>query len=113
MSGGHRYWLQHAAVAPPTHPVGPTPRRCRRNRYDLAGGTDTTAAVGNRRSAGAEGDITIGVAWNNFNERWANADKPAIQAVLEEAGAAHRDRFCSSAEQQLAGMENLIAERTP
>ena len=62
--------------------------------------------------AAAEGDITIGVAWNNFNEpRWANADKPAIQAVLEEAGAAYIESDAgSSAEQQLADVENLISQ---
>ncbi len=79
-----------------------------------AGGTDTTAAGGSdtTAAAGAEGDITVGVAWNNFNEpRWANADKPAIQAVLEEAGAAYLETDAgSSAEQQLADVENLISQ---
>jgi D-xylose transport system substrate-binding protein len=79
-----------------------------------AGGTDTTAAGGTdtTAAAAAEGDITIGVAWNNFNEpRWANADKPAIQAVLEEAGAAYIESDAgSSAEQQLADVENLISQ---
>ena len=86
MSGSHRYWLQRAAAAPPTPrlPVGPTPllpEELIRPRQE--------EPIPPRRQL-AEGDITIGVAWNNFNEpRWANADKPAIQAVLEEAGAAY------------------------
>ena len=79
-----------------------------------AGGSDTTAAGGSGTTAagGAEGDITIGVAWNNFNEpRWANADKPAIQAVLEEAGATYIEADAgSSAEQQLTDVENLISQ---
>jgi D-xylose transport system substrate-binding protein len=79
-----------------------------------AGGADTTAAGGadTTAAAGAEGDITIGVAWNNFNEpRWANADKPAIQAVLEEAGATYIEADAgSSAEQQLTDVENLISQ---
>ncbi len=79
-----------------------------------AGGSDTTAAGGSdtTAAAGAEGDITVGVAWNNFNEpRWANADKPAIQAVLEEAGATYIETDAgSSAEQQLADVENLISQ---
>ena len=79
-----------------------------------AGGSDTTAAggAGTTAAGGAEGDITIGVAWNNFNEpRWANADKPAIQAVLEEAGATYIEADAgSSAEQQLTDVENLISQ---
>ncbi|HEX2153816.1 MAG TPA: substrate-binding domain-containing protein [Acidimicrobiia bacterium] len=61
---------------------------------------------------GGEGDLTVGVSWNNYNEeRWARWDEPAIQAALDEAGAAYISSDAgSSAEQQLADVENLIAQ---
>ena len=70
-----------------------------------AGGTDTTAA-------GGDEELIVGVSWNNYNEpRWANADEPAIQAALEAAGAEYISTDAgSSAEQQLADVENLIAQ---
>jgi D-xylose transport system substrate-binding protein len=60
----------------------------------------------------ASGDITVGVSWNNYNEeRWAKSDEPAIQAALEEAGASYISSDAgSSAEQQLADVENLISQ---
>ena len=59
----------------------------------------------------AEG-LTIGVSWNNYNEeRWAKSDEPAIQAALTAAGATYISADAgSSAEQQLADIENLIAQ---
>ena len=56
--------------------------------------------------------LTIGVSWNNYNEeRWANQDEPAIQGALEAAGATYISTDAgSSAEQQLADVENLIAQ---
>jgi D-xylose transport system substrate-binding protein len=73
---------------------------------------DTTGAAGGTGGDGGGEGITIGVSWNNFNEpRWANADEPAIQAVLEEAGAEYISTDAgSSAEQQLADVEQLIAD---
>jgi D-xylose transport system substrate-binding protein len=57
-------------------------------------------------------DLTIGVSWNNYNEeRWAKSDEPAIQAALEESGASYISTDAgSSAEQQLADVENLISQ---
>ena len=47
--------------------------------------TGTTAAP--VEPGGTEGDITVGVSWNNYNEeRWARWDEPAIRAAIEEVG---------------------------
>jgi D-xylose transport system substrate-binding protein len=72
---------------------------------DEEGGTETTAAAGGE-------DLTIGVSWNNYNEeRWAKFDEPAIKAALDEAGATYISTDAgSSAEQQLADVENLISQ---
>ncbi len=68
------------------------------------GGTDTTA--------GGDGDFTVGVSWNNYNEeRWAKSDEPAIKAALDAAGVAYVSTDAgSSAEQQLADVEQLISQ---
>lgn len=57
-------------------------------------------------------DITVGVSWNNFQEeRWGKFDAPAIRAAVEDAGATYIDAdAASSAEQQLADVENLISQ---
>ncbi|HSJ34898.1 MAG TPA: substrate-binding domain-containing protein [Acidimicrobiia bacterium] len=77
------------------------------------GGTDTTAG-GTETTAGGGGDdeIIVGVSWNNYNEeRWARWDEPAIRAALDEAGATYISSDAgSSAEQQLADVENLISQ---
>ena len=67
--------------------------------------TETTAA-------GGEDTITIGVSWNNYNEeRWARWDEPAIKDALDAAGATYISTDAgSSAEQQLADVENLISQ---
>ena len=75
--------------------------------------TDTTGEAGGTAGTGGDGDgLTVGVSWNNFNEpRWAAFDKPAIQAVLEAAGAEYISTDAgSSAEQQLTDVENLISQ---
>ncbi len=58
------------------------------------------------------GDITVGVSWNNYNEeRWAKWDEPAIKEALEAGGATYISSDAgSSAEQQLADVENLISQ---
>ncbi len=68
--------------------------------------TDTTAA------AGGDDEIIVGVSWNNYNEeRWARWDEPAIQAALDAAGASYISSDAgSSAEQQIADVENLISQ---
>lgn len=78
---------------------------------DTTEGTTDTTAIPTEPGNG-EGDLTIGVSWNNYNEeRWARWDEPAIQAALEEAGAEYINTDAgSSAEQQLADVENLIAQ---
>ncbi len=76
--------------------------------------TDTTggaAGTGTDGTGGGDG-LVVGVSWNNYNEeRWAKADEPAIQAALEEAGAEYISTDAgSSPEQQLADVEQLIAD---
>jgi D-xylose transport system substrate-binding protein len=85
-------------VTPPRTP-GRTPAR-------------TPARTRRRRWRGQRRGLTIGVSWNNYNEeRWAKSDEPAIQAALEEAGATYISTDAgSSAEQQLADVENLISQ---
>jgi D-xylose transport system substrate-binding protein len=60
----------------------------------------------------AAGDLVVGVSWNNFNEpRWAAFDEPAIKAALTAAGAQYISTDAgSSAEQQLADVDNLISQ---
>jgi D-xylose transport system substrate-binding protein len=73
---------------------------------------ETTATETTAGGDGAGGDLVVGVSWNNYNEeRWAKSDEPAIQAALDEAGASYISTDAgSSAEQQLADVENLISQ---
>ena len=76
---------------------------------DDNGGGGSTGGGG----ASGGGDVTVGVSWNNFNEeRWAKFDEPAIQQALEDCGGAKyiSTDAGSSAEQQLADVENLISQ---
>lgn len=63
-------------------------------------------------TASAQDELVVGVSWNNFNEpRWAAFDEPAIKAALEAAGAQYISTDAgSSAEQQLADVDNLISQ---
>jgi D-xylose transport system substrate-binding protein len=72
--------------------------------------TTPGAAPGGSTAAG--GDCTVGMSWNNYQEeRWAKADEPAIKGALEAAGASYISADAgSSAEQQLADVENLISQ---
>jgi D-xylose transport system substrate-binding protein len=80
------------------------------------GGADAPApdadADGGDVDAAPDGDLVIGVSWNNFQEeRWAKSDEPAIQRALDEAGASYISTDAgSSTEQQLQDVENLIAQ---
>jgi D-xylose transport system substrate-binding protein len=67
---------------------------------------------GGGTTGGGGGELTVGVSWNNYNEeRWALWDEPAIQEALDAAGARYISADAgSSAEQQLADVENLIAQ---
>ena len=76
---------------------------------DDNGGGGSTGATG----ASGGGNVTVGVSWNNFNEeRWAKFDEPAIQEALQACGGAKyiSTDAGSSAEQQLADVENLISQ---
>ncbi len=74
-------------------------------------GTTTSAAAAGETETETEG-LIVGVSWNNYNEeRWAKSDEPAIIAALDAAGATYISTDAgSSAEQQLADIENLIAQ---
>ena len=78
------------------------------------GGTDETTAA--TEAAGGDGggddELIVGVSWNNYNEeRWAKSDEPAIKAALEAGGATYINTDAgSSAEQQLADVEQLISQ---
>jgi D-xylose transport system substrate-binding protein len=73
--------------------------------------TDTTEEMTDT-TGGGDDELIVGVSWNNYNEeRWALWDEPAIQAALDEGGAQYINSDAgSSAEQQLADVENLIAQ---
>lgn len=60
----------------------------------------------------ADEGLVVGVSWNNYNEeRWAKSDEPAIQVALDAAGAEYISSDAgSSAEQQIADVENLISQ---
>ena len=77
-------------------------RRRRRGRNDGERAAEPTGG----------GNLTVGVSWNNFNEeRWAKFDEPAIQEALQTCGAKYISTDAgSSAEQQLADVENLISQ---
>jgi len=77
--------------------------------------TTTAAAAGGDETTTTEAmsdALVVGVSWNNYNEeRWARADEPAIQAALSAAGAEYISADAgSSAEQQIADVENLISQ---
>ncbi|MGH8957377.1 MAG: substrate-binding domain-containing protein [Acidimicrobiia bacterium] len=81
--------------------------------------TETTAAPATSAAGAAttsppgdDEEIIVGVSWNNYNEeRWAKSDEPNIVAALDEAGAEYISADAgSSAEQQLADVENLMAQ---
>ncbi|MEY3020700.1 MAG: D-xylose transporter substrate-binding protein [Actinomycetota bacterium] len=59
----------------------------------------------------AEG-VVVGVSWNNFQEeRWGLWDEPALKGAIEAAGGTYISTdAASSAEQQLADVENLISQ---
>jgi len=75
------------------------------------GGDDEGGGETGGETGGGEG-ITVGVSWNNYNEeRWAKWDEPGIVGALDAAGAEYISSDAgSSAEQQLADVENLISQ---
>jgi len=77
-----------------------------------AASTETTAASTDTTAAGGGDELIVGVSWNNYNEeRWAKWDEPDIKAALDEAGIKYISADAgSSAEQQIADVENLISQ---
>ncbi len=76
--------------------------------------TTTTAAAEETTTTteAMEDELIVGVSWNNYNEeRWAKSDEPAIIGALDAAGVTYISTDAgSSAEQQLADVENLISQ---
>ncbi len=70
--------------------------------------TTTTAAP----STTAADELVVGVSWNNYNEeRWARWDEPAMKAAIEAGGGSYISADAgSSAEQQIADVEQLISQ---
>jgi len=56
--------------------------------------------------------FVVGVSWNNYNEeRWAKWDEPDMKAAIEAGGGSYISADAgSSAEQQIADVENLISQ---
>ncbi len=86
-----------------------TPQRPPGQRNTTAA-TDTTGATAT--TGATDDEIVVGVSWNNYNEeRWAMCDEPAINAAIEAGGGTYISADAgSSEEQQIADVENLIAE---
>lgn len=85
----------------------------KRGLVGLGAASIVAASLMSGTAAFAQDDaLIVGVSWNNFNEpRWAAFDEPAIKVALEAAGAQYISTdAASSAEQQLADVENLIAQ---
>jgi D-xylose transport system substrate-binding protein len=70
--------------------------------------TTTTGAT----TTAADDEIVVGVSWNNYNEeRWAKWDEPDMKAAIEAGGGRYISADAgSSAEQQIADVENLISQ---
>jgi D-xylose transport system substrate-binding protein len=79
---------------------------------DDSGDTTTTAGDGTTTTEAMTDDIIVGMSWNNYNEeRWAKADEPAMKAAIEANGGTYISTDAgSSAEQQIADVENLISQ---
>lgn len=60
----------------------------------------------------AAGGCLVGVSWNNYTqERWAKADEPNIQKAVTAGGGTYtRTDAKDNSEQQLADIDNLIAQ---
>jgi D-xylose transport system substrate-binding protein len=74
------------------------------------GGSSTGASGSAVASVGS--DCVVAVSWNNFQQpRWAAADKPNIQKVVEDAGGKYIDADANlSNEQQLTDVDTLISK---
>ncbi|MCP4968351.1 MAG: substrate-binding domain-containing protein [bacterium] len=78
--------------------------------FAACGGDDDTDTAEGGDGGGDE--LVVGVSWNNYNEeRWAKSDEPAIKAALDAEGIKYISADAgSSAEQQIADVEQLIAQ---
>ena len=78
--------------------------------FAACGGDDDEATTDGGDGGGDE--LVVGVSWNNYNEeRWAKSDEPAIKAALADAGVGYISTDAgSSAEQQIADVEQLISQ---
>jgi D-xylose transport system substrate-binding protein len=67
-----------------------------------------TSAPGTQAASGC----LVGVSWNNYTqERWAKADEPNIKKAVEAGGGSYtRTDAKDNSEQQLADVDNLIAQ---
>ena len=74
--------------------------------------TTTAAAEETTTTEMMDDELIVGVSWNNYNEeRWAKSDEPAIKAALDAEGITYISTDAgSSAEQQIADVENLISQ---
>ncbi len=77
-----------------------------------AGGDETTTTAAATTTAAMTDSPIVGVSWNNYNEeRWAKWDEPDMKAAIEAGGATYISADAgSSVEQQIADVENLIAQ---
>ncbi|HJX61088.1 MAG TPA: D-xylose ABC transporter substrate-binding protein [Dehalococcoidia bacterium] len=75
-------------------------------------GEETTTTAAATTTTAAEEGFTVGVSWNNYNEeRWAKWDEPDMKGAIEAAGGTYISTDAgSSAEQQIADVEQLIAQ---
>jgi len=80
--------------------------------FAACGDDDGGGATGEATGGATGEELTVGVSWNNYNEeRWAKWDEPGIQEALQAGGAEYISTDAgSSAEQQLADVENLISQ---
>ena len=71
-----------------------------------------TTPAGSPAGSATAGGCVVGVSWNNYTqERWAKADEPNIQAAVTAGGGTYtRTDAKDNSEQQLADIDNLIAQ---
>ena len=73
----------------------------------------TVAAAGSLATVGVvaaqDDELVVGISWNNFAQpRWANKDRPAIEAAVQAAGGRIIERDANdSNEQQLADVARV------
>jgi D-xylose transport system substrate-binding protein len=78
----------------------------------MAGCSSNNGGSSGGAGASVGSDCVVAVSWNNFQQpRWAAADKPNIQKVVEDAGGKYIDADANlSNEQQLTDVDTLISK---